>query len=333
MKSLEQTVFDNMLENLAPRLMFTRLIDAKITFNLSVVNDAILTECNNKKEYLITVPTDVEYDGEKISIHGNKRNKLAKEFFNRYNVDDILQLEKILILKKEEEQKQFELEQTEMKRIFDKEIYPLFASCQFEQKPKYSCWWGVSTPLIKFECRLQNPNNQWSDVFYIECEVFFDNHNLNKFTMKISELSEDKIHFNQNKQQNLDIQQIQKQCQNIIQKTENGLRIYNKVLQEVNKKQQKENQIWDCVVEICKDRKNVTILKKKNSFVAIQGTTKFSVGTGKCGKYYHTSINKIIDMIKNGYMEYYSEPAEQFKMRNDNELKELNWNKFEFISV
>jgi len=38
-------------------------------------------------------------------------------------------------------------------------------------------------------------------------------------------------------------------------------------------------------------------------------------------------------MIKNGYMEYYNEPAEQFKMRNDNELKELNWNKFEFISV
>ncbi|MEF9983738.1 MAG: hypothetical protein RR806_07865 [Oscillospiraceae bacterium] len=323
MTTLKQTIFDDIIESIVPRLTLTRCKNSNQKVFLVAKDDNIILTDGSLNNYYASIPHEINYNNEMQKIHGNTRNSLAKEFINSYPIDYILQLESAFIVQKQAEEKQFKIEQKEMERIYNDEILPLFKDTRLNKQPEYNVWWGNCEPLIQFECKFENPLSRWNGEYTNKIEVFFDNHSLNKFAILtgIKSGRSDRV-------KGLSIEEVKAECYRIISECEDALQVYNNRLKEANDKWEEEMRLSHFASEIYYDKEKVTILRKKNNFTVVGNRMKFSTGTGKCGKYYDTSVSQIMDMIKDkGYTEYYQEPREVFEMRNDEALCKLEWSK------
>ena len=83
-ETIKEKIFKEMLEEANHNINTDRIKKGELT-NSKYYTGGI--DLNGK--YYLSVPEEIDVNGEKISLHGNSRNALAKEFINRYTYKDI----------------------------------------------------------------------------------------------------------------------------------------------------------------------------------------------------------------------------------------------------
>lgn len=337
--NLEDGILQNMIQDAIPRTTFTRLKNNQGINNISLIpnSDQIILTDGNQKGYYISVPYDIRVDGETQSLHGNTRNKLAKQFIQKFSVDYILNLEAEYIDKHTKKQNQAEIEKIEMQRIFETEIQPLFTNEFLSNIKKFHGSFNelsikdyTSGIQINLKCDFKNPLDRWGKDYHNSIEIFFDNHNLNQFSM----LTNGKQGRNE-RVNGLTLEQVKSECKRVISEIESAINEYNDLQIQADEKAKREQQlntfIWNTLLS-----KDVTIFKKKNTYVAVRNGMKYAIGDSKRGKDYSISQNKLLDMIMNkGYTEFYNyqktENGKYIVWLTTDELKQLPFKNVEVV--
>lgn len=83
-ETIKEKIFKEMLEEANHNINTDRVKEGELTSSKYYTGGIDL---NGK--YYLSIPEEIEVNGEKISLHGNSRNALAKEFIKRYTYKDI----------------------------------------------------------------------------------------------------------------------------------------------------------------------------------------------------------------------------------------------------
>ena len=331
--SIEDGILKNMLKDVVAKMGFTSLGDIS---NITMVSDKsnIILISGTQRDYYTCVPYDIRIDGENKEIHGNMRNKIAKQFVEKFNIEHILQLEKEYINMQIAKEEQAKVELSEMQQLFDNEISPLFTIRFLQDIKKFSRNFNelavknyASGVQIEFKCAFENPLDKYKDGYFNSMEIFFDNHNLNQFSM----LTNDKQGISE-RENNLILEQVKSECKRVIKEIEDAIVNFKELQVQADAEAERKQKLRDFIWGMLTDDKVTTILRKKNIFIAIRNGMKFSVGDGKAGKYYCITYNKLLDMVINkGYAEYYKQKQTEGEKNicwfKTDELKQLPFKK------
>ncbi|AUN01412.1 TPA: hypothetical protein ACXDAY_002300 [Clostridium botulinum] len=281
----KQKIFNTMIEdNLYNGKSF--LFDEDEGELISDKGSILLKDKSNKLHYLLMIP----YESEGEQIHGNNRNKLAKEFINKYTFNYLKDLHNKQI---EIQKKHLQLEEENKTKLED-----LYSSISYMEKynnnNRYSFDGGVKflygsfkKYCIEFNCSKDNYSSDNIRISNNESKDKFDF----KFNETIIELTEKEV----------------------IQKIKNLSEIYEKVFQEKKEieecNKQKELRKIKLQNKLFKlyslSSENEILFKNKKTFIGIKNGMRYAVGEGKAGKYYRCDYYKLCELInKKNITEY-----------------------------
>lgn len=294
MENYNNIIIENIKDNYYRILKFQDL-----NLTLFVKNQCIYVNGLGNKEILIFTPQEME------NIHGNTVNKILNDFINQYSFNDILS---IVLKELEYQTAKEEYIKNNLQKIIDlKKDLSFLDKYVVEDRfsnEKYKIYHHIG--LLEFSLL----KNKYSSAL-VKINLTFDN--INKFS----------FYFN-NKRELKTKEEIKEILNNYINKT-----CINR-LEEI-KEEQKQKRIeelkQDALCNFMNNIKNKIVLFKYNkSYFIWRKNTRFSVGTGKSGKYYNCNLRHLKEMIENKNINDYVVLNNSTMFTNE-ELKKINFNK------
>ena len=265
------------------------------------------------RNYLISVPYETEY---RDSIHGNTRNKIAKQFIERYKLNELIseyqEHVKKMILEEQEHVKSYEA-----MKVLANELQPLFFDYgTIEARHNYT----NRIAELEYNCKIKTAD-QWNkyserikivlkdNIYNIERVIFnrCQSGNKENYQFTLEELKS----F---------IPELVKQYKQI--ESEEKIK-----LDELAEEKNREIKIFNIASRVCTDKEHIYILKNKRSFIAINNNTRWATGINKAGKYYNTDYFKIAKMIEEKGIN------EVLILNKNEETYNIDWNEKQFDNL
>lgn len=278
-QKLYNLVLDNMLDKCKSNVVVSRVRKGSLTLGLDKSTVEVVDPGGNK-HYLVHVG-DVVYlkDGGKVELHGNVRNAIAKAFISKYTYDDVL-------------------------KYYDSYINGIKLKIEEANKTKYLLE-GVASKIaklsnLKVEPVILTDNIQYK--YYVKYSLGLSN------SIEIY-LSEDKgvyrCRYNGN-WLNLNATQLESLILDMVSDCKKELKKKDEYNLKRMSEEQKVQMLDDFVDKVWYSNKEV-IVKLKSGYQCISRGRRYSVGTGKEGKFFKVPTwQKLRDYIEQkGINEYY----------------------------
>lgn len=265
------------------------------------------------RNYLTYVPYETE---EREPIHGNTRNSIAKQFIEKYNLNELIKeyQEHInkMILEEQEHVKSYEAME-----VLANELEPLFCGYgTLEARHNY----GIRIAELEYNCKIKTAD-QW-----------------NKYSERIKIVLKDNIYNIErvvfNRCQSGDKETYQFTLEELKSFIPELLKQYKRIeaeeepkIKAIEEERQRQSKIDDIACKICTDKEHTYILKNKRSFVGIRNNYKWAAGIGKEGKYIRTDYFKIAKLIKEKGI------TEVIVLDDDANTNRIDWNKEQFTNL
>jgi len=234
------------------------------------VKSEIYLKTVNEKIYIGYVP----YEFKKEKLHGNTRLALAKEFVDLYKFE---QVKELFYKRLEKERKLLELE--------EKNKYRLINLIEELNLYRFKNFVKLSDISVKFYAGLK----KYILDFNIKCDKYrinniqvYNNDNCNKLVYKINYVEMDYELF---------VKKLDELYNLCIEFEKKNKKEFEKDKKEKEIKQKINKLYFDNI-------KNIIILKtNKKTFIAFSNNIRYSVESGKCGKYYNTNYSYFEKLI------------------------------------
>lgn len=261
--------------------------------------------------------TYVPYENEnREPIHGNTRNKIAKQFIEHYTLEELIKeyqehVNKMIL------EEQGHVKSHEAMEVLVNELEPLFCGYgTLEARHNYSS----RIAELEYNCKIKTAD-QWSKYSERIKMVLKDNiYSVNRTIFNRCQSGNTEIYQFTLEQLKSFISKLIEQYKQVEAEEEPKI----KAIEEENSRQRK---IHDIACKICNDKQHTYILKNKRSFIGIRNNYKWAAGIGKEGKYIRTDYFKIAKLIKEKGI------TEVFVLDDDTNTNSIDWNKKQFSNL
>lgn len=276
---LYEIVLNTMLDSCKHNIVVSRIREGKL--ELGVSNSTVeVVDPSGKKHYLVHVK-DVVYlkNGAKITLNGHMRNAIAKEFLSRYTYKDILSYYDSYI----DSIKSKIDKANKTKHLLNNLAIKLINISDVSVEPELL----TDNIQYKYYIRYKLDIVGYIDIYLGEEEGIYNcKHNCNWINLTESEL----------------ISKIR----GMVLKYKKELKVQEEYKVNQMREEDKERLIDNFIDSIWYSNKRV-IVKLKSGYQCISKGTRYSVGTGKEGRFYniHTWYKLKEYIEKKGINEYY----------------------------
>lgn len=294
-------ILTKMLEDCMSNIVVRKLKEGRLVIGVDKSCIEVVDREGNK-HYLCHVNYNYNIGGTTISLHGNERNSLAKQFITKYTYEDVVKKFIKLVEDKKARVEQAEKDKPKVEKLGDIVNSYLIKHCLM----------GTATILAdnkrleyyvelnlgydnKVDIYLNNTNDSEFECRYNYESYYYDKINL----LKLLDMMIYRF-----KKHNLQIEELKKKADLEKHKAIS----LNKFVSMVWSKQAK------------------VIVKLKSGYQCIYGDTRFSVGTGKEGKFYNIGSKVRLEeyIRKRGITKYYIiSDTEKTSSLTDDVLKKL----------
>ena len=265
----KELIFNEVIESILSTRTLARVEKGEL---INKKAEIWINTIENKQVYLNYIP--YSFKGE--NLHGNTRIKLAKEFINSYTFNDLkymynAKIDAIYKHRELEENNKYKLDNLIQELNLNK--FKEFTSNDIEVK-----FYNIENGKYGIEFLLNSEN-------YIDIKIY-NNNNYNGFTTKIDYKEVEFDEFTNT------LERLYLSCKEYKDNKEAEAR---RKREEVMKKIEINEAIYNLYEKV---NDKIIILKTgKKTFTAFESGIRYSVGSGKSGKFYRCNLSKFKDII------------------------------------
>lgn len=266
----KELIFDKVIENILSNTMLARVEEGEL---INKKAEIWITTSEGQEGYLNYIPYD--FKGE--DINGHVRNTLAKEFISIYSFSDLKRLYNNKIETENKQRASEEANKNKLENVIEElelNRFSDFTRDKIEVKFNY----GIKKYYIEFSVKKDRNTGSTIQIF-----------NTNDYNNLLYKVNYNEIALNDFKTALNELYDISKAYYVEVEKEK----------QEALEKELKQEQIQKAIFNLYSNIANKIIILRtgKKNFIAFENGLRYSVGSGKSGKYYNCSYGQFADLI------------------------------------